>query len=76
MDIIHSPPNSNATSHPEEDSGGPVDLSAHCPKLARTDMVSTPAAVVDRHPSDFANVGAHNISTIQPASQASTLANV
>ena len=75
MDIIHSPPNSNATSHPEEDSGGPVELSAHCPKLAGTDMVSTPAAVVDRHPSDFANVGAHNISTIQPASQASTLAN-
>ena len=75
MDIIHSTPNSNATSHPEEDSGAPVELSAHCPKLAGTDMVSTPAAVVDRHPSDFANVGAHNISTIQPASQASTLAN-
>ena len=75
MDVIHSPPNSNATSHPEEDSGGPVDLSAHCPKLAGTDMVSTPAAVADRHPSDFANVGAHNIFTIQPASQASTVAN-
>ena len=60
--FIHPPPpNSNATSHLEEDSGGPGDLSAHCPKLAGTDMVSTPDAVVDRHPSDFANVGAHNI---------------
>ena len=38
-------------------------------------MVSTPAAFVDRHPSDVANVGAHNISTIQPASQTSTVAN-
>ena len=73
MDIINSLPNSNATSHTEEDSGGPVDLSAHCPKLAGTDMVSTPAAVVDRHPRDFANV--YNIFTIQPASQASTVAN-
>ena len=73
--FIHPPPHSNATSHPEEDSRGPVDLSAHCPKLAGTDMVSTSAAVVDRHPSDFANVGAHNIFTIQPASRASTVAN-
>ena len=66
ISFIHPPAHSNASSHPEEDSGGPGDLSAHCPKLGGTDMVSTPAAVVDRHPSDFANVGAHNIFTIQP----------
>ena len=77
MDIIQlpPPPNSNATSHPEEVLGGPGDLSAYCPKVAGTNMVSTPAAVVDRHPSNSANVGAHNISTTQPASQASTVAN-
>ena len=75
MDIIHSPPNSDATSYPEEHSGGPGDLSSHCPKLANADMVPTPVAVVDRHSSDSANVGNHNISTIQPTSEASTVVN-
>ena len=45
------------------------------PQTGRHRHGSTPAAVVDRHPSDFANVGAHNIFTILPASQASTVAN-
>ena len=66
MDIIHSPPNSDATSHPEEDLERPGDLSAHCPKLAGQDMIPLLLQLLVNIPAILPIVGAHDIFTIQP----------